>query len=152
MALCEAAAYYKTKNMTLWDAMIELYNRYGYYKDGIVSVTMKGIEGLDKIQSIMTSLRENPPAEVGGYKITAIHDYKKDTIKNVATGEVTPTGLPSSNVLYFDMENNTWICVRPSGTEPKIKLYYGVVGTSLEDADAKAKALADSVNDMINAF
>ena len=152
MALCEAAAYYKTKNMTLWDAMIELYDRYGYYKDGIVSVTMKGIEGLDKIQSIMTSLRENPPAEVGGYKILAIRDYKKDTIKNLATGEVTPTGLPASNVLYFEMENNTWICVRPSGTEPKIKLYYGVVGTSLEDADAKSKALADSVNDMINAF
>jgi len=152
MALCEAAAYYKTKNMTLWDAMIELYDRYGYYKDGIVSVTMKGIEGLDKIQSIMTSLRENPPAEVGGYKILAIRDYKKDTVKNLATGEVTPTGLPASNVLYFEMENNTWICVRPSGTEPKIKLYYGVVGTSLEDADAKAKALADSVNDMINAF
>ncbi len=152
MALCEAAAYYKTKNMTLWDAMIELYDRYGYYKDGIVSVTMKGIEGLDKIQSIMTSLRDNPPAEVGGYKITAIRDYKKDTIKNLATGEVTPTGLPASNVLYFEMENNTWICVRPSGTEPKIKLYYGVVGTSLEDAEAKSKSLADSVNAMINAF
>ena len=152
MALCEAAAYYKTKNMTLWDAMIELYDRYGYYKDGIVSVTMKGIEGLDKIQSIMTALRENPPAEVGGYKILAIRDYKKDTIKNLTTGEVTPTGLPASNVLYFEMENNTWICVRPSGTEPKIKLYYGVVGTSLEDADAKSKALADSVNAMINAF
>lgn len=152
MALCEAAAYYKTKNMTLWDAMIALYERYGYYKDGIVSVTMKGIEGLDKIQSIMTSLRENPPAEVGGYKVTAIRDYKKDTIKNLATGEVTPTGLPASNVLYFEMENNTWICVRPSGTEPKIKLYYGVVGTSLEDAEAKSKALADSVNAMIHAF
>ncbi len=152
MALCEAAAYYKSKNMTLWDAMIELYDRYGYYKDGIVSVTMKGIEGLDKIQSIMASLRENPPAEVGGYKVLAIRDYKKDTIKNLATGEVTPTGLPASNVLYFEMENNTWICVRPSGTEPKIKLYYGVVGTSLEDADAKSKALADSVNAMINAF
>ena len=152
MALCEAAAYYKTKNMTLWDAMIELYERYGYYKDGIVSVTMKGIEGLDKIQSIMTSLRENPPAEVGGYKVTAIRDYKKDTIKNVATGEVTPTGLPASNVLYFEMENDTWICVRPSGTEPKIKLYYGVKGTSLADADAKSAALADSVNAMINAF
>ncbi len=152
MALCEAAAYYKTRNMTLWDAMMELYDRYGYYKDGIVSVTMKGIEGLDKIQSIMASLRENSPAEVGGYKITAIRDYKKDTIKNLATGEVTPTGLPASNVLYFEMENNTWICVRPSGTEPKIKLYYGVVGTSLEDADAKSRALADSVNEMINAF
>ena len=152
MALCEAAAYYKTKNMTLWDAMIELYDRYGYYKDGIVSVTMKGIEGLGKIQGIMDSLRENPPAEVGGCKVLAIRDYKKDTIKNLATGEVTKTGLPASNVLYFEMENNTWICVRPSGTEPKIKLYFGVVGTSLEDADTKAKAMADSVNSMINAF
>lgn len=152
MALCEAAAYYKTKNMTLWDAMIELYDRYGYYKDGIVSVTMKGIEGLGKIQGIMDSLRENPPAEVGGCKVLAIRDYKKDTIKNLATGEVTKTGLPASNVLYFEMENNTWICVRPSGTEPKIKLYFGVVGTSLEDADTKAKAMADSVNAMINAF
>ncbi len=152
MALCEAAAYYKTKNMTLWDAMIALYDRYGYYKDGIVSVTMKGLEGLDKIQSIMTSLRENPPKEVGGYKINAIRDYKKDIIKNLETGEETPTGLPASNVLYFEMEHNTWICIRPSGTEPKIKLYYGVVGTSLEDADAKSAALADSVNAMIDAF
>ena len=152
MALCEAAAYYKTKNMTLWDAMLELYERYGYYKDGIVSVTMKGIEGLDKIQSIMTAMRENPPAAVGGYKVLAVRDYKLDTVKNLETGEVTPTGLPASNVLYFEMENNTWICVRPSGTEPKIKLYYGVVGTSLEDADVKSRELADSVNDMINAF
>jgi phosphoglucomutase len=100
----------------------------------------------------MAALRENPPKEVGGYKITAIRDYKKDIIKNLETGAETPTGLPSSNVLYFDMENNTWICIRPSGTEPKIKLYYGVVGTSLADADAKAAALADSVNEMINAF
>ena len=100
----------------------------------------------------MAALRENPPKEVGGHKILAIRDYKKDTIQNVETGEVTPTGLPSSNVLYFDMEGNTWICVRPSGTEPKIKLYYGVVGTSLADADAKAQAMADSVNAMINAF
>ena len=152
MALCEAAAYYKTKNMTLWDAMLALYERYGYYKDGIVSVTMKGIEGLDKIQSIMTIMRENPPVAVGGYKVLAVRDYKLDTIKNLETGEVTPTGLPASNVLYFEMENNTWICVRPSGTEPKIKLYYGVVGTSLEDAEARSKALADSVNEMINAF
>ena len=152
MALCEAAAYYKTKNMTLWDAMIALYERYGYYKDGIVSITMKGIEGLAKIQSIMTSLRDNTPKEIGEYRVRVVRDYKTGIIKNLVTGEEAPTGLPISNVLYFEMQGNSWLCIRPSGTEPKIKLYYGVVGTSLEDADAKANELADTVNAMINAF
>ncbi|MGN0506247.1 MAG: phospho-sugar mutase [Lachnospiraceae bacterium] len=152
MALCEAAAYYKTKNMTLWDAMMALYERYGYYKDDILSVTMKGIEGLQKIQDIMTSLRENPPAEVGGYKVTAIRDYKKDVIQNLLTGEKKTTGLPNSNVLYFEMENDVWLCIRPSGTEPKIKLYYGVTGSSIEDADEKSKALAASVKEMLERF
>ena len=152
MALCEAAAYYKTKNMTLWDAMIALYERYGYYKDGIVSITMKGIEGLAKIQSIMTTLRENTPKEIGEYRVRVVRDYKTGIVKNLVTGEEEPTGLPVSNVLYFEMQGNTWLCVRPSGTEPKIKLYYGVVGTSLEDADAKAAELADTVNAMLNAF
>ena len=152
MALCEAAAYYKTKNMTLWDAMIALYERYGYYKDGIVSITMKGIEGLAKIQSIMTTLRENTPKEIGEYRVRVVRDYKTGIVKNLVTGEEEPTGLPVSNVLYFEMQGNTWLCVRPSGTEPKIKLYYGVVGTSLADADAKAAELADTVNAMLNAF
>ena len=152
MALCEAAAYYKTKNMTLWDAMIALYERYGYYKDGIVSITMKGIEGLAKIQSIMTSLRENTPREIGEYRVRVVRDYKTGIVKNLVTGQEEPTGLPVSNVLYFEMQGNTWLCVRPSGTEPKIKLYYGVVGTSLADADAKAAELADTVNTMLNAF
>ncbi len=152
MALCEAAAYYKTKNMTLWDAMIALYERYGYYKDGIVSITMKGIEGLAKIQSIMTALRENTPKEIGEYRVRVVRDYKTGIVKNLVTGEEEPTGLPVSNVLYFEMQGNTWLCVRPSGTEPKIKLYYGVVGTSLADADAKAAELADTVNAMLNAF
>jgi len=152
MALCEAAAYYKTKNMTLWDAMIAMYERYGYYKDGIVSVSMKGMEGLQKIQDIMNALRENPPKEIGGYQVLKIRDYKKDIVKDLATGAETATGLPSSNVLYFEMDQKVWICVRPSGTEPKIKLYYGVVGTSFEDAEAKGKALADSINDLLNTF
>ena len=152
MALCEAAAYYKTKNMTLWDAMIALYERYGYYKDGIVSITMKGIEGLAKIQSIMTALRENTPKEIGEYRVRVVRDYKTGIVKNLVTGQEEPTGLPVSNVLYFEMQNNIWLCVRPSGTEPKIKLYYGVVGNSLADADTKAAELADSVNAMINAF
>lgn len=149
MALCEAAAYYKTKNMTLWDAMIEMYERYGYYKDGVQSVTMSGIEGLAKIQEIMDKLRTNPPKEIGGYQVTSFRDYEKDTITDLATGDVKPTGLPKSNVLYFDMTDGVWMCVRPSGTEPKIKFYYGVVGSSLEDADQKGKEMAKTVEDLV---
>ena len=132
-ALCEAAAYYKQKGMTLWDAMIAMYEKYGYYKDAVKAIGLSGIEGLAKIQSIMETLRNNTPTEVGGYKVTSARDYKLDTIKDMATGEVKPTGLPSSNVLYYDLEDGAWICVRPSGTEPKIKFYFGVKGTSLED-------------------
>lgn len=150
MALCEAAAYYKTKNMTLWDAMLAMYERYGYYKDGIQAITLKGIEGLEKIQQILDTLRNNTPTEFGGYKVLSARDYKLDTVKNIATGEVTTTGLPTSNVLYYDLEDNAWLCVRPSGTEPKVKFYYGVKGTSLEDADAKSEKLGKEVVDMIN--
>ena len=141
MALCEAAAYYKQKGMTLWDAMIEMYERYGYYKDDVKSITLKGIEGLAKIQQIMDTLRNNTPAAIGPYKVLSARDYKLDTKKDMVTGEVTTTGLPSSNVLYYDLPDNAWLCVRPSGTEPKIKLYYGVKGTSLEDAAAKSAEL-----------
>ena len=151
-ALCEAAAYYKEKGMTLWDAMVAMYEKYGYYKDAVQSIGLKGIEGLAKIQSIMETLRNNTPAEVGGYKVLSARDYKLDTIKDMATGEVKPTGLPSSNVLYYDMEDGAWICVRPSGTEPKIKFYYGIKGTSLEDADAKSEALGKAVMDMVDAM
>lgn len=150
MALCEAAAYYKTKGMTLWDAMVAMYDKYGYYKDDIQAITLKGIEGLEKIQSILSTLRENPPTQVGAYKVLAARDYKKDTIVNLETGETKPTGLPNSNVLYYEMTDNAWLCVRPSGTEPKVKFYYGVMGSSLEDADAKSKALGEEVLKMIN--
>ena len=150
MTLCEAAAYYKTKNMTLWDAMLAMYEKYGYYKDDVTSITLKGIEGLAKIQEIMNTLRENAPAEIGGYKVTAVRDYKKDTITDTATGAVKPTGLPSSNVLYYEMNDGAWVCVRPSGTEPKVKFYLGVKGTSLEDADKKSKDLSEAVHAMID--
>lgn len=150
MALCEAAAYYKTKNMTLWDAMIAMYDRYGYYRDDIKSITLKGIEGLAKIQEILEKLRSNTPEKFGRYKVLSARDYKKDTIKNIATGEVTSTGLPSSNVLYYDLEDNAWLCVRPSGTEPKVKFYYGVKGQSLEDANMLSSELGKEVIDMIN--
>ena len=150
MALCEAAAYYKTQGKTLWDAMVDMYEKYGYYKDDIQSITLKGIEGLEKIQSILETLRQNPPKEIAGYQVTSARDYKKDTIQNMETGEVTSTGLPSSNVLYYDLTDDAWLCVRPSGTEPKVKFYYGVKGTSLEDADAKSKAMGEKVLEMIH--
>lgn len=152
MALCEAAAYYKTQGKTLWDAMIEMYEQFGYYKDDIKSVTMKGIEGLQKIQDIMNSLRQNPPAEFAGHKVVAVRDYKADTIKNLETGEVTPTGLPNSNVLYYELTNDAWVCVRPSGTEPKVKFYYGVKGTSLADADEKSVVMGKAVLDMVDSM
>ena len=149
MALCEAAAYYKTKNMTLWDAMLAMYERYGYYKDGVKAVTMKGIEGLEKIQEIMNELRTNPPKEFCGYKVESFRDYQADTITDIASGEVKPTGLPKSNVLYFDMSDKVWMCIRPSGTEPKIKFYFGVVGESLEDADKKSEEMAKAVDALV---
>lgn len=152
MALCEAAAYYKTQGKTLWDAMIEMYEQFGYYKDDIKAVTMKGIEGLQKIQDIMNSLRQNPPAEFAGHIVVAVRDYKADTIKNLETGEVTPTGLPNSNVLYYELTNDAWVCVRPSGTEPKVKFYYGVKGTSLADADEKSAVMGKAVLDMVDSM
>ena len=145
MALCEAAAYYKTKDMTLWDAMLDLYERCGYYKDDIKSVGLAGIEGLQKIQQIMATLREEPLKELAGYKVLRVRDYQKDTIVDLQTGTETDTGLPKSNVLYYEMTDDAWLCVRPSGTEPKIKFYYGVVGDSLEDADAKSEAFGAEV-------
>lgn len=149
MALCEAAAYYKTKNMTLWDAMIAMYERYGYYQDGITAITLKGIEGLEKIGQIMNTLRAEAPKEIGAYQVTAVRDYKNDTITDIATGAVRPTGLPSSNVLYYELTDDAWVCVRPSGTEPKVKFYFGIKGSSLADADAKAEAMKAAVNAVV---
>ena len=152
MALCEAAAYYCTQGKTLWDATLDMYERYGYYKDDIQSITLKGIEGLQKIQQIMDTLRKNPPAEIGGYTVLKARDYQADTIKDTATGEVTKTGLPSSNVLYYDLSDDAWVCVRPSGTEPKVKFYYGIKGNSLADAEEKSAKLGKEVLAMIDAI
>lgn len=149
MTLCEAAAYYKTQGKTLWDAMIDMYEKYGYYKDDVKAITLKGIEGLEKIQTILETLRADAPKEIGGYKILKVRDYKKDTITDLADGKVTPTGLPASNVLYYELEDDAWVCVRPSGTEPKVKFYYGIKGTSLEEADAKSESLGKEVLAMI---
>ena len=150
MALCEAAAYYKTKGKTLWDAMLDMYEKYGYYKDSIQSITLKGIEGLQKIQEIMDTLRKNPPKEVAGYQVLKTRDYQADEILNVETGEKTGTGLPKSNVLYYDLSDDAWLCVRPSGTEPKVKFYYGVKGTSVADSDEKSEKMGKDVLAMID--
>ena len=152
VALCEAAAYYKMKGMTLWDAMIAIYEKYGYYKDAVKSIGLKGIEGQAKIQAIMDTLRNNTPTEVGGYRTVSARDYKLDTIKNMENGEVKPTGLPESNVLYYDLTDDAWLCVRPSGTEPKIKFYYGIKGTSLADADEKSAKLGEAVMAMVDSM
>lgn len=149
MTLCEAAAYYKTKGKTLWDAMIDMYEKYGYYKDDVKAITLKGIEGLEKIQTILETLRKDTPKSIGGYEVLKARDYKKDTIVDLKTGETTTTGLPSSNVLYYELEDDAWVCVRPSGTEPKVKFYYGVKGSSLAEADEKSESLGKEVLDMI---
>ena len=151
VALCEAAAYYKMKGMTLWDAMIAIYEKYGYYKDAVKSIGLKGIEGQAKIQAIMDTLRNNTPTEVGGYRTVSARDYKLDTIKDMENGEVKPTGLPESNVLYYDLTDDAWLCVRPSGTEPKIK-FYGIKGTSLADADEKSAKLGEAVMAMVDSM
>ncbi len=145
MALCEAAAFYKTQGKTIWDAMIDMYEKYGYYKDDVISITHKGIEGLEKIKSIMEGLRNNPPLKFGDYDVIEFRDYEKDLIRHIRSGEEEKTGLPKSNVLYFELMKDAWICIRPSGTEPKIKIYFGVVGTDMEDAAAKSAELAEIV-------
>lgn len=150
MALCEAAAYFKSQGKTLWDAMVDMYDKYGYCIDAIQSISLKGIEGLAKIQEIMNTLRDNTPTKIGKYDVLSARDYKADTIKNLATGEVTATGLPSSNVLYYDLSEDAWLCVRPSGTEPKVKFYYGVKGTSLDNAKQLSEEMGKEVLDMIN--
>lgn len=145
MALCEAAAYYKTQGITLWDQMLNIYNKYGYYKEDLFTMTFKGADGAKKMQDMMDAYRKNTPKQVGAYKVLRLRDYKNDVITDLATGETVPTGLPKSNVLYFELENDAWFCVRPSGTEPKIKFYAGIKGTSLEDSAKKLDDLMEAI-------
>lgn len=145
MCLCEVAAYCKKEGITLWDQMVKLYEKYGYFKEGLHTVTMKGVTGAQQIKDMMSSMRANPMKELAGMKVLAVRDYEKDEITNLVTGEKTKTGLPKSNVLYFDMEDNAWCCARPSGTEPKIKFYMGIKGESLADADEKLQALTKAL-------
>ncbi len=148
MMLCEVASWYKKQNKTLWDAMVDMYEKYGYFKEGLETITLKGMDGAEKIVSMMNNARNNPPVQLGDYKVLAVRDYKADTRKDMLSGEVTSTGLPSSNVLYYELEDNSWCCIRPSGTEPKIKFYFGVKGESLTDSEEKLTKLKDALLDM----
>ena len=143
MKTCEAAAFYKSKGLSVLDQMENIYKKYGYYKEGQTALTFKGIEGAEKIKSIMDKLRSNPPMELAGLKVLAFRDYLTNVVKDFRTNETYETGLPKSNVLYFELENNSWCCVRPSGTEPKIKFYYGVCTDSCEASMERLEALRE---------
>lgn len=145
MLLCEAAAYYKKQGLTLWDQMMNIYKKYGFYKEGISTITLKGADGAVKMKELLDSIRNNPPKELGGYKVTKVRDYKTGIIVDTKTGKESETGLPTSNVLYYELQDDAWCCVRPSGTEPKVKFYMGVKGKSMEDAETKLQKLSNSM-------
>ena len=141
MCLCEAAAWCKKHQKTLWDEMLAMYDKYGYFKEDLYTITLKGIDGTKQIAEMMDRLRSNPPKEFGDLKVLSFRDYQTGKVVNMQTGEESGTGLPESNVLYFDLSNDSWCCARPSGTEPKIKFYMGVKGNSLQDASEKVEKL-----------
>ena len=145
MSLCEAAAYYRSKGITLWDQMNNIYEKYGYYKEDQVSIVLEGAEGAEKIKEMMTDMRNKNVEQIGKYKVLCFKDVDNDYVKDMITGEEGKTGLPESNVLYYQLENNSWCCVRPSGTEPKIKLYFGVKGECEKCATEELEALKDAM-------
>lgn len=149
MCLCEVAAYCKNEGKTLWDMMLEMYGRYGYFKETQYTITLKGVDGARQIAEIMDKLRKNPPKAFGDLKVLRFRDYQEDKILDMESGAVTSTGLPKSNVLYFELPDTFWCCARPSGTEPKIKFYMGVKGSSLEDAEAKVVKLTEDIKALI---
>lgn len=141
MMLCEVASWYKKQGKTLWDAMLAMYEKYGYFKEGLETITLKGMDGAQQIQQMMAEAREHLPQQIGDAKVLAVRDYKTDVRYDMTDGSKSATGLPTSNVLYYELEDHSWCCVRPSGTEPKIKFYFGVKGTSLSDAETKLDGL-----------
>ena len=149
MSLCEAACYYKHQGITLWDQMINIYEKYGYYQEGQVSIVLEGSEGAKKINEMMENMRQNLPQTIGKYRVQEFKDIKLDIVKNMITGETSKTGLPTSNVLYYSLENDAWCCVRPSGTEPKIKLYIGVKADTMEKAKADLEELKDAMKKLV---
>ena len=149
MALCEAAAYYQSKGLTLWDQMINIYEKYGYYKEGQVSIVLEGADGAEKIKSMMTAMREKDIRSIGDYNVLRFRDYERNILKDMATGGIRETGLPKSNVLYYELENNSWCCVRPSGTEPKIKLYVGIKDYDPDKVDKRLEDLQTAMKNLV---
>ena len=149
MALCEAAAYYREHGITLWEQMQNIYKKYGYYKETQVSIVKEGAQGAEEIKNMMTVTRNKDIETIGDYKVLTFKDIERDFVKNMTTGETSASGLPKSNVLYYELDNNAWCCVRPSGTEPKIKLYMGVKGTSNEDAEEKLNNLKQAMRKVV---
>lgn len=149
MSLCEAASYYKSKGKTLWEAMQDIFEKYGYYKESQVSITLEGAEGAKKIKEMMDKMRNTEISKIGEYKVLSFRDIENNIKKDIQTGEVAETGLPKSNVLYYELENDSWCCIRPSGTEPKIKVYFGIKGISNEDAKVKLENLKTAMLEII---
>lgn len=149
LMLCEAAAYYKKQGLTLWDQMLNIYEKYGYFKETLVSIEKKGVSGIAEIKAMLEKLRSNPPKTVGGYKVLSVRDYDSNVI-TYADGTTSETGLPKSNVLYYELEDNAWCCARPSGTEPKVKFYMGVKGSSFEDAENKLEFLKNDMMQLVD--
>ena len=145
MSLCEAASYYKSKGKTLWEAMQDIFEKYGYYKESQVSITLEGAGGAKKIKEMMDKMRNTEISKIGDYRVLSFRDIENNIKKDLKTGKITETGLPKSNVLYYELENNSWCCIRPSGTEPKIKVYFGIKGTSNEDAIIKLEKLKEAM-------
>ena len=149
MALCEAACYYSSKGKTLWDAMIDIYEKYGYYRETQVSIVREGAEGAREINDMMTKMRNTDIEKIGKYKVLTFKDVKEDIVKDMQTGKISKTGLPSSNVLYYALENNCWCCIRPSGTEPKIKLYMGVKSSNMQEAEKELEDLKNAMLEIV---
>ena len=149
MALCEAACFYASKGKTLWDAMIDIYKKYGYYKEAQVSIVREGVQGAQEIKEMMTKMRETDIESIGKYKVLVFKDVEKDVVKDMKTGEISKTGLPKSNVLYYELEDNSWCCIRPSGTEPKIKLYMGIKGNTEKEAEEKFAELKEAMLEIV---
>ena len=149
MALCEATAFYKNKGWSLWEQMIKIYEKYGYYREGQVSIVLKGADGAEEIKNKMAKMRSNPPTELAALNVLEVRDYQEHVIKK-ADGEVYETDLPTSNVLYYELSNNSWCCVRPSGTEPKIKFYMGVKGSTMQDAENQLAVLSEAMKKFVD--
>lgn len=142
---CEVAAYYKSQGKTLYDGLLEVFEKYGFFREDLVSLTLKGKDGAEKIQEMMATFRENPPKEVAGLTVVAVEDYKASIITSLQDGHKEEIHLPKSNVLKYQLEDGSWFCLRPSGTEPKIKFYFGVQDNSLQNSEQKLLTIKEDI-------